>query len=166
MTSPEAALHSFEDKLKWGEEGEKGVATMLINKGVTVAPLYQFNNHDSAPVCLGHGFALTLPDLTCWNDGVNFFVECKRKNQWVRFNGNIETGLNQKHFDVYEQVKARTGQSVYLFFVHDGEMPGTYYGEIHALKPHMRRWDGMVAGKRIEKPLSLFPKQSLRKLSS
>lgn len=157
-------MPSFEEKLSWGEEGEQTIASLLIRRGVAVAPLYQFHNHDSTPILLTEKENLILPDLTCWSDGLNYFVECKRKNQWVKFNGNVETGLNQKHFRHYERLKAITGQDVYLFFLHEKEMPGVYFGELHALKPHMREWDGLVRGSRFSPPLALFPKHVLKEL--
>jgi len=156
---------SFEEKLEWGEEGEKTIASRLIKKGVAVAPLYQFKNHDNTPIMLTDKEQLILPDLTCWKDGKNFFVECKRKNQWVSYGGVVETGLDQRHFKEYCNLKAITGQKVYLFFIHENKDPGVFFHELRYLLPHMRLWNGRKPnGDYIMKPMALFPKKILREL--
>jgi len=162
MTLRRAALFGFEEKLEWGEEGEKAVASWLISRGVSVAPLYQFKNHDKAPILMTKEKSLTLPDLTCWHDGQNYFVECKRKNQWVSFKGVIEIGLDQRHFDQYCDIKKQTGQKVFIFFVHENKDPGIYFQEIDVLKLKIRRWDGRKPnGDYIMRPMALFPKNTL-----
>ena len=40
---------SFKSQLAFGEEGEHEIAKILIGRGVTILPLYQFTN-ESAPV--------------------------------------------------------------------------------------------------------------------
>lgn len=156
---------SFQDQLAFGEEGEKSIAEMLINRGVSILPLYQFKNHDQTPFLLTREEKLTMPDLTCWKNGDAYFVECKRKNKWVHFNGQMETGLNLKHFKEYEKIKALTNLDVWLFFLHEHDHPGIYFEEIHAIKPLARVWDGTVKGKRIEKPLILFPRDALKRFN-
>ena len=170
-------MFSFEEKLKFGEEGEQIVASALIARGSAVSPLYQFTA-DCAPFLLTRERKVILPDLTCWSDGENYFVECKRKNQWVEWGGVYETGLNQRHFADYERVKAVTGQRVYLFFLHEDARPefnGLFYGEIHKIKPLARLWDGLKpSGKpawvevngqwQKQQPLILFPHSALHRM--
>lgn len=117
---------------------------------------------------------LILPDLTCWSDGENYFAECKRKKQWVKWEGRYETGLNQKHFNHYERLKAVTGQRVFLFFVQEDKNPdlsGVFFNEIHRLKPHARLWNGrkpngdpVYVDGAIQAPLILFPFSELVRL--
>jgi len=153
---------SFEDKLALGAEGEQEVASGLLNRGVSVMPLYQFKNHDKAPVLLSGSGQIILPDLMCWNNGKSFFVESKLKRQWVEWNGNIETGVCQKLYPHYLKTKELTGVDVYLFFVHRGDYPGIYYQEISKLAGKERLWNGLSpSGKCCEKPLVLFDKKLL-----
>lgn len=158
---------NFEQQLEWGEEGEELVASYLIGCGVTIAPLYQFNA-DQAPFLLNNKEKLILPDLTCWNKGVGYFVECKRKNQWVSFDGNIETGLDQKHYSHYQKIKRATGQNVWIFFLHEKQDPqGMFFGEIDGLDKHKRLWDGCSpSGKQFSKPLVLFPISTLKAITN
>lgn len=155
----------FNQMLKFGEEGERIAAEKLLSKGVAVSPLYQFSP-DSPPFLLTDIERVILPDLTCWKNGANFFVECKRKKQWVSWNGELETGLDLRHFNDYLKVKKITGSSIYIFFIHEDTMKqnsGIFYNEIEILKPNSRVWDGKVNGKRVSKPLILFKKQNLKK---
>ena len=47
----ETKLISFENKLFFGEEGEKEIAISLINNGVALMPMYQFTK-ENAPYLL------------------------------------------------------------------------------------------------------------------
>lgn len=163
----EAELHNFRDQLEWGEEGEQSVASYLIGNGVSVSPLYQFNA-DCAPYMLTMDERIILPDLTCWSRGNNYFVECKRKRQWVNYQGALETGLNKKHYNHYWRVKAKTEQDVYLFFLHEDKGPnGLYFGELADLEPHKRVWDGLNPNGEWRSPeMVFFPITSLKKANS
>lgn len=159
-------MRNFSELLAFGEEGEQIIAEMLIEKGAAVLPLYQFKNHDNAPFMLTESEKITLPDLCCWLKGNNFFVECKRKNQWVKFKGQTETGLNEKHFYEYEKIKAITGKKVYIFFIHEGIGEGIYWQEIEQLRPYTRKWNGCLpTGKKITAPMVLFPKGALKTMA-
>ena len=73
---------SFENKLFFGEEGEKEIAISLITNGVALMPMYQFTK-ENAPYLLDKINKITAPDLFCIKNGKCLFVEVKTKNQWV-----------------------------------------------------------------------------------
>lgn len=159
----------FEEALAFGEEGEHDVARFLMRRGILVAPVYQFKNHDRAPVALyeadGAAVARVLPDLSCWWQGRAFFAEVKRKTRWTRWNGRRETGFDWRLFREYEAIRARSGVPLFVFFVHEQEPPtGVFVGRLARLAPGVRRWDGLNAktGRRVTKPLALFPSHLLR----
>jgi len=153
----------FEEMLAFGQDGEKEIASVLIKNGVSLIPLYQFEHESKAPFLLSDNETIILPDLTCFSENA-FFVECKRKNQWVHFNGRVETGLNVRHYQSYKKVKEITKLNVYLFFKHENEMPGIYYNEIDVLNSNSRIWNGVVDGRQINQPLILFPKENLKEM--
>lgn len=157
MMSQKAEFESFEDALAWGEEGEKEVADYFIGKGACVVPLYQFHT-TGAPFMLERVNKHILPDLMCWQDGKSYFVESKRKNRWVRFDGNMETGFNYHHYKHYCAVQEKTGVKVYVYFLHENEEPtGLFFGELSELGQNLRYWDGKFNGCVKSSPLALFP---------
>ena len=131
---------SFEEYLVFGEEGEHLVASYLMSKGVTVAPLYQYQRHNTAPFLLSIDSGISkkhiLPDLSCYKDGKAFFVEVKRKNQWWvnHLGGFNETGVDARLWEHYKDIALDTKCDVFLFFLHETAEPlGLYYGEIKRL---------------------------------
>jgi hypothetical protein len=126
MTENEA----FQDKLKFGMSGEMEIKEYLQNKHKAfLIPFYQFADANKAP--LGHYLEnnkIVLPDLFVVMPNKNgkfvpFFVECKRKKQWVHFAGKTETGIDRYHFDHYLRIRSATKMNVFIFFLHDGELP-------------------------------------------
>jgi hypothetical protein len=138
----------FERALAYGAEGEHIVANWLLDRGSAVAPLYQYTNHDQAPVILWDDSArrirCVLPDLHCYRDGAAYFAEVKRKNQWWhnRPLKCLETGMNVRLWHEYRRVREKTGCPVYIFFLHETMEPtGLFYGEIEDLaKQGPREW--------------------------
>ena len=113
---PKVESDDFHEKLKQGQDGERLIASKLIERNVTVVPLYQFEN-SHAPYILAKDMLLTMPDLLCFNDsGACYFIECKLKKRWVKFKGKIETGINLKHYYNYKRVTFLTGNKEYLCF--------------------------------------------------
>lgn len=161
---------TFEESLLFGEEGEHVISKLLMQRGVVVQPLYQHST-DHAPHLLwemdGRVARAVLPDLTCWGRR-QFFAEVKRKTRWIRFVADrVETGANARLIDDYLAVSKRTRAQVWLFFLHEKQEPtGVYYGELGALMPHARHWDGRDArnGGRICPPMTLFPLSQLQRL--
>lgn len=175
-----AEQRDFESALAYGQEGEREVARWLMERSVKVSPLYQFQGHDRAPVLLRHvdgrEVASIMPDLTCWKSGRCFFAEVKRKSRWVGPFPSVpslaargaETGFNLRHWRQYLDVARETDCSVYVFFLHEQRPPvGLYLGEVSALAPHVREWDGRHwrTGARIESPLALFPGRCLKRIA-
>jgi hypothetical protein len=129
---------SFEEYLAIGQEGEHEVAIALIKKGLTVLPLYQFEN-THPPFILTKDEKVISPDLLVFGKDA-FFVEVKTKQQWVNFRGVIETGFDKRVYDHYSKVKNSTGRKVYVVFNHKNQAPcGLYYCEIDE---YTRIWDG------------------------
>lgn len=177
------------DLFRFGEEGEHQIGRRLLRGGAVVSPLYQYKDHDRAPVLFVGGEttrSLILPDLTCWKDGKHFFVECKRKNRWIDFKRKavmyghprgLETGFNLRHFRHYRRVQEATGAPLWVFFTHEcpqhgGDDPtgrcgcptGVFVAELSRLASVVREWDGRNerTGRRVESPLALFPSYALR----
>lgn len=151
---------SFNEQLAFGEEGEHEVARYLISKGVSVMPLYQFEN-SHAPLIYTINTNVVSPDLICFKDDC-FMVEVKTKNQWVKFKGITETGFNKKHFDHYKSIQDITGKQVYVFFNHKKQKPlGFYFAKLNA---YTRIWDGVVKGKKIHPEMVFYNIKTLSRV--
>ncbi|MCP4604522.1 MAG: hypothetical protein GY847_29040 [Proteobacteria bacterium] len=138
---------NFKEQLEYGEIGEGLIADYLASCGVAVLPLYQFENKTGAPFLAekidNRLYKRVLPDLTCWNNGKSFFAEVKRKTEWVRFTGSLETGFNHHSYLEYCAVRKKTKCDIWLFFLHEVEEPtGLFVGKMRDLEPNMRIWDG------------------------
>lgn len=163
---------TFDEALAFGVDGEHRVSEMLQRRGVKVLPLYQFENHDRAPMLLfrddGLSVERVLPDLTCWKGERVFFAEIKRKQRWVRHVRPLETGLNLRLWEEYTVVQQETGCPVWLFFLHEVEPPlGLFAGSLDRLSPHGRWWDGRneSTGEYVRPPMVLFPHSALLEMS-
>jgi len=152
---------NFEKMLKIGKEGEHEVARYLISKGVSVLPLYQFNN-DKIPLLFTKNANLILPDLTCFKDSKVFFIEVKTKNRWVNYNGELETGLDERLYKQYLEVMKITGLDIYLIFNHKIINPIGFF--TCNMKTEYRLWDGRVNGEYIQKPMVFYSYNKLIEL--
>ena len=153
-------LTSFEEALAFGQEGEHEVAKELIRYGVAVMPLYQFET-EHAPFILTRSEKVVSPDLLCFGS-VAFMVEVKTKNQWVRYKGVAETGIDQRLYDHYKRVQEATKINVWLYYNHKKEEPtGIFFC---LLDDYTRKWDGCVNGKRVHKPMVFYDIKKLRRL--
>jgi len=156
----EMTQKNFEKLLKFGQEGEHEVAKYLIEKGVSVLPLYQFNAEE-APYIVNMNNKLISPDLICFNK-VSFFVEVKTKNQWVEFKGSLETGLDKRHYLHYLEISKTTNLQVYLFFNHKQKEPlGIYCCK---LEDFTREWDGMYNNVRKSPSMVFYDYSVLTKI--
>ncbi|WP_445202058.1 hypothetical protein [Tenuifilum sp.] len=156
----EQKQENFKEKLEFGQDGEHEVALVLLDMGVSVLPLYQFDS-DHAPYILGAGKRLISPDLFCFGNK-SFMVEVKTKNQWVEFRGVVETGIEQKHYNHYKQVQEMTGLDVFLFFNHKEKQPiGLYFCK---LDEYTRVWDGSAKGKQVHPPMVFYNIEVLKKV--
>lgn len=162
----EQKLESFKEKLKYGQDGEKEVAEVLINKNICVVPLYQFVS-DSTPILISKNQNNILPDLLCYSNnkkiitGESFFAEVKTKNKWIKYNNSIETGLSYRLFREYYLIQTKTGNKVYLFFNHKKNNPiGLFYTE---LDNYSRFWDGLNCnGKQIMEQMVFYSYSNLK----
>jgi len=154
---------NFEYALKFGEEGEHEVAQELIDRGVSVLPLYQFDAKE-APILFSGSGNFVMPDLTCFNPqkGECYFVEVKTKKRWVNWRGKTETGLNQRLYDQYWIVKKQTGLNVYVIFNHKEHQPcGYFFCEIDTIISRM--WNGKAPdGKYIMPPMVFWDIKDLK----
>lgn len=153
---------SFERLLEIGAEGEHLVGKKLMERGVILLPLYQFINHENAPLIFSAHWKAVAPDLTCFKDGVVWFTEVKTKRRWVKYKGRIETGLDGRSFNRYKRIKCATELRVYLFFNHIEKDPiGIYYAEIDQFT---RFWDGKFKGEKRYDPMYFYNYGILGKL--
>jgi len=152
---------NFKNKLSFGQEGEKDIALKLIEKGFYILPLYQFQD-EIAPQIIGENKTITSPDLICFRNGEIIFFEVKSKNQWVNFNGVLETGCNYKHYKHYKKLSIETKIKLYIVFNHvSGKEQGIYYIDV---LENGRYWDGKVKGVLKHTPEYFWNKKQLKKL--
>ncbi len=157
----EQKQESFRERLAFGEEGEHEIAEFLIQKGVSILPLYQFESYH-APYILRHDNTIVSPDLICFKNDA-FMIDVKTKNQWVEYKGRVETGMNEKHYNQYNRLRNLTGKEVYIIFNHKKEEPLGYY--MVKLNNYTRYWDGYTKdGKYIQKAMVFYNKEILKKL--
>jgi len=108
---------------------------------------------------LGIGKQYTCPDLMCYEGSSSYFVEVKSKQKWVKFDGNLETGINQKHYDSYKALQDTTGITVLLFFIHVQENPQGIY--CCRLGDFTRVWDGCYRGEYKSPAMVFYNHESL-----
>lgn len=152
---------SFKDKLLFGQEGEHEVADFLLGKGISVLPLYQFNN-THAPFIMNKSDKVVSPDLICFSQKA-FMVEVKTKNQWVSFKGRNETGIDLRLYRHYKKIKDFSNLEVYVFFNHKKKKPcGFYYCE---LDDYTRIWDGVSNGVKKFDEMVFYNRSVLKKIN-
>jgi len=182
-----AESRAFSEALAFGKDGEHRIAQALLRRGNTVVPLYQYLNHDAAPVALlpneQNGVrAVILPDLTVWSiNGTVRFVEVKRKQRWVSFMPHLETGFNAHLFDEYLTLQRRTKTPIHVFFLHEVQPPtGVFVGNLEEMAQRVRIWNGKAQAlqiieqdhelrvtevtRHVTKALALFPFDTLKRL--
>lgn len=162
--------------LNRGQEGEHIIADYLIKKGkMVVFPTYQFAQ-THAPFILGETGKWKFPDLVVFNNGKSvlgefirfpvFFAEVKTKTNWVHFptKETFETGLNTNLYFEYKEIENKTGVPVFIFFIHEKEMPGGIYFS-RLLRNDLRtakQYIGGSGGK--EEDMVFYKRESLTKL--
>ena len=115
----------FLQQLEWGKEGEKEICNLLAEQGESFMALYQFED-DIAPKIMGAEGDIISPDIIRFSNGRAYFAEVKRKTQWVKgwsVSGEIETGLNNKHFLEYVKTSKITGLDVEIYFIQEEMAP-------------------------------------------
>lgn len=155
---------SFEEKLAFGKEGEHEVGDYFLSRGYSLLPLYQFTD-DLAPKVFYEGTAAISPDIFVSGDNGTFWVEVKTKNRWIKYNGVLETGLNERHYLEYLKIKNKTALPLYVIFNHKEDNPNGFYF-VDITTPYNRIWDGLncATGRRVSPPLVLWKKEMLMKI--
>lgn len=157
----EPSKENFKAMLAFGQEGEHEVGVVLLQRGVTFLPLYQFTS-DSAPVVFFGQKSTVSPDFICFKRDC-FFVEVKTKNQWVKWNNTVETGLDKRLFEHYKQIQNITNKKVWLCFNHKQQEPLGVF--CCSLDSYTRVWDGCNNGKAKYKPMVFYEFRVLTKLA-
>jgi len=121
---------NFKDNLRFGQQGEAEIEQLLIKKGYTILPLYQFDA-DHAPYIHSNEDEINSPDLICFKDKKITYVEVKTKNKWMRYYDLVRTGFDIRQYNHYKRLKEVTGIDLYIFFNHKKESPtGIYFTEL------------------------------------
>lgn len=142
---------NFKLNLAFGQEGEKEVTFLLLKKGYSILPLYQFTD-DISPKILKGDLSFVSPDLTIFKNGKTTFIEAKRKTGWVKYKETIETGCDFRLYEHYKKVSSETGIELWMVFVHENEKPNGIYAI--NIKEEGRYWDGKTPqGKSVHKPM-------------
>jgi hypothetical protein len=171
-------MKTFEQWLAFGEEGERFIAERLISAGKAVSNNYQFQTKATAPAVFwkesGQRKRLVLPDLQVWTEDRQVFVEVKRKTQWGKWCGALETGTEAHLFQHYEAVQRKTGHEVFLFFLHQDMAPtGVYCASIAKCRDALNRndgariWDGLnikTGSKVVPHPMAMFAQKILTRI--
>lgn len=153
----------FEKLLAWGEEGEKIIGELLLQEGWFVQPLYQYEKKKTPYIFYYNGDVIKIiaPDISIIKEGQLLFVECKRKNEWVkdwRGIGSLETGFNNSQLLSYLKTYDLTKIPIEVYFIQEEMEPiGIYKLRIDSMtrdrllfEPSFRRIDYMTAnGKEV-----------------
>lgn len=153
---------NFDKLLAFGAEGEKDVATKLIELGCTVLPLYQFEPNKT-PILISKYSNSISPDLTVFNKGKCFFIEVKTKNNWIEYKGIRETGCDFKHYSEYKKLSNQTETPLFLIFNHmDKDPKGMFYVDINK---EGRFWNGKTpSGKKVSVEMYFWNYKDLNEL--
>lgn len=151
----------FKENLKFGEEGEKQIAELLIKDGNYILPLYQFDaNHP--PYVLGQTDKYISPDLIVLKNNEIIFIEVKRKNKWNTFGNMYQTGVDYRKYIQYKELSLKTGIPFNIYFIHETMDPiGIYV--INILHPG-NYWSGEVAGKKVYPAMYFWNLNSMTKI--
>jgi len=101
-----------------GSNGERLVAEFLQEKGFYVIPSYDYSGEDNskAPKMQGKKTAYVIPDLDICRAGLRRWVEIKTKTEAVPFRktGELQHGIDVRHFESYLKVQSESGNEVFL----------------------------------------------------
>lgn len=106
---------------------ERAVARAIMARGVLVLAAYDFSglSDNKAPKLEAFSSleSLVVPDLFVARQGRSSWVEVKWKGGAFLFRKTreLETGINLRLWDQYQQVRSATGARVFLVFVHERE---------------------------------------------
>lgn len=160
---------TFEEQLAFARRYEKGVARWLMQRAWRILPTYDFSGSDGdkTPTLLAADGdqSLVLPDLLACKDGDTRWVEVKYKDSadWTRLTNRLETGISLRLWTHYVRVRAVTGISVWIMFVHrlEGEVRGAEIETLSRMPP--RIYDGRKMGRG---GMAFFPWDGLQLMTS
>jgi hypothetical protein len=113
---------AFWKDLTYGLAGERLVADFLRSEGTWHLGLHQFAMAPVTPILTGPPQlgSLSCPDFVCWSEQRGqYFIECKRRDDWVRYGGAEMLGLPLADHEGSLRVAAVTGRPVYDLFIND-----------------------------------------------
>ncbi len=121
-------MSNFHEKLQEGRDGEKALSLALLKYGCTIMPLYQFESN-TTPLVLNKTHNYTMMDLYVVKgmNKHNFWIDCKRKTEWVEWAGIIQTGFDMKHYKEYKNFCQEHNVKGYIFFIQTNDI--TYGGK-------------------------------------
>lgn len=106
-----------------GRRGEQLIKRWLQKRGWWVIPSYDYTgeNDDKAPRMQGLSSSLVIPDLDIAKDGLRRWAEVKTKTkalEW-RKTGELQHGIDLRHYEEYLKVQSLSGTHVWLFIVEE-----------------------------------------------
>lgn len=113
-------MSEFEDKLKFGNDGELFFKEIFMRLGCSIVPTYDYTSStNQSPRLYFMGGHVVIPDLDCGHPNGRFWAECKRYNTspWNRRIKCNTHGLKRRLYDNYLDVQRRTGTPVWLFIL-------------------------------------------------
>lgn len=117
-------MGTFERQLEIGKAGESEIARWLMSRGHNILPVYEKVDCDykGPTVFSANGDSFIAPDLLCFSNGNATWIEAKHKTAftWHRKTGRFVTGVDQHHFDQYQEVQELIDWPVWLLFLHQG----------------------------------------------
>lgn len=116
---------NFEHDRELGRQYEIAVSRWLQRRGWHILPAYDYagQGDSKAPKLMRLADGYIVPDLLACRAGRRRWYEVKFKTRCTRRRPGapLETGINLKHWRHYNDVKALSGDQVWLVFVHKQE---------------------------------------------
>ena len=126
---------TFAENLETGRLGETLIARWLRRRGNFVVPAYEIEHqHGKGPRVYAPDGQIVAPDLLCLHPGRDpVWIEAKHKTvfSWYRRLGRWETGIDERHWQEYREIRRRIGYEVWLLFLHRERRP--WHGDIQYL---------------------------------
>lgn len=123
---------AFEEYFEVGRTSESDIAMWLRSRNNGVLPVYEILKKEG----LGPRFFGSIADnqerlyvapdmLVFGGNGKAIFVEAKHKTvfTWHRITSRWVTGIDIRHYNDYQRIRAETGLPVWLMFLHVSEVP-------------------------------------------
>ncbi len=117
-------------QMEFGEEGEKVIEEYLINQNRVCMALRQFTP-TFAPIITTYNGGITAPDIISFEGSNAIFVECKRKNVWIKgynlawneYTSHLETGIDARLYRGYKELVQTTFIPLEIYFIQEDMQP-------------------------------------------